>query len=317
MLNNKKKDILILGLNHDQLPYIRIIKKLGYKIFGVDKNQNAPGKKYCDFFLKTSYTDEKKITSFLILKKFSSKGFFFTAASQISLLSITKIAKKLNMKFINPSIIDKCLDKSKMNKLFLKNKIPIPKTKYIFNKEIVVDIAKEYFLKSDYGKSPKYCYFIKNGIIPKLPSKDDFYKKCFLLQEKIQGDHYRINYLRGSFFIFKKFSDQVCIPITRLGRYSKLIKNKITKFVNSTKLEKFLIKFDLIINEDNWYIIDIGFDPPKRLENLMLFSGKDFYKAYVHNWLEGKNLFNKFNFSGLDGLTIKINKSGKTKILKK
>lgn len=317
MLNNKKKDILILGLNHDQLPYIRIIKKLGYKIFGVDKNQNAPGKKYCDFFLKTSYTDGKKITSFLILKKFSSKGFFFTAASQISLLSITKIAKKLNMKFINPSIIDKCLDKSKMNKLFLKNKIPIPKTKYIFNKEIVVDITKEYFLKSDYGKSPKYCYFIKNGIIPKLPSKDDFYKKCFLLQEKIQGDHYRINYLRGSFFIFKKFSDQVCIPITRLGRYSKLIKNKITKLVNSTKLEKFLIKFDLIINEDNWYIIDIGFDPPKRLENLMLFSGKDFYKAYVHNWLEGKNLFNKFNFSGLDRLTIKISKSGKTKILKK
>ena len=49
----------------------------------------------------------------------------------------------------------------------------------------------------------------------------------------------------------------------------------------------------------------------------MLFLRKDFYKAYVHNWLEGKNLFDKFNFSGLNRLTIKISKNGKTKILKK
>ena len=45
-----------------------------------------------------------------------------------------------------------------------------------------------------------YCYFIKNGITPTLPPKDNFYKKCFLLQEKIQGEHYRINYLNGDFF---------------------------------------------------------------------------------------------------------------------
>ena len=50
MLNNKKKDILILGLNHDQLPYIKIIKRLDYKIYGVDRNQDAPGRKYCNFF---------------------------------------------------------------------------------------------------------------------------------------------------------------------------------------------------------------------------------------------------------------------------
>ena len=69
---------------------------------------------------------------------------------------------------------------------------------YIFNKEIVVDIAKEYFLKSDYGKSPKYCYFIKNGIIPKLPSKDDFYKKCFLSGLWLQS----IDFMDAFFFVF-------------------------------------------------------------------------------------------------------------------
>lgn len=317
MLINIDKNILILGLNHDQLPYIKIIKKLGYKIFGVDKNKNAPGKKFCSFFLRTPYTNEKKIIKFLILKKFSPQGYFFTAASQISLLSLAKIAKKLNVKFIDPGTIDRCIDKSKMNKLLLKNKIPIPKTKYIFKKKVITDKTKEYFLKSDYGKSPKYCYFIKNGITPPLPSKDSFYKKCFLLQEKIQGEHYRINYLNGSFFLFKKINDRICSPTVRLSKYSRSIKDKIAKFVNSNKLEKFLIKFDLILNENNWYIIDIGFDPPKRLENLMIFMGKDFYKAYVYNWLDKKNLFNKLSFNGLSELIIKISKSGKTRVLKK
>ena len=78
-----------------------------------------------------------------------------------------------------------------------------------------------------------------------------------------------------------------------------------------------MIKFDLILNENNWYIIDIGFDPPKRLENLMIFMGKDFYKAYVYNWLDKKNLFNKLSFNGLSELIIKISKSGKTRVLKK
>ena len=317
MQSNSKKDILILGLNYDQLYYIKIIKKLGYRIFGVDKNDEAPGRKYCNFFLKTSYTKENKILKFLISKKFSTKGFFFTASSQISLLSLAKIAKKLNRNFINPLIIDKCIDKSKMNRLFLKNKIPIPKTKYIFKKMFAISNTKEYFLKSDYGKSPKYCYLIKNGNVPKLPDKDDFYKKCFLLQEKIYGDHYRLNYLKKKFFIFRKLNDQVCYPVNKLSKFSKIIKSKIIKFVNYTKLNNFLIKFDLIINKNNWYIIDIGFDPPKRLENLMLYFGNDFYKAYVYNWLEGKDLFYSFKSNTLNKLTIKIDRNGKTRVLKK
>ena len=35
-----------------------------------------------------------------------------------------------------------------------------------------------------------------------------------------------------------------------------------------------------------WYLIDIGFDPPKRLEAIMQYKNKNFYKAYVYNWLK-------------------------------
>ena len=38
----KKLDVLILGLNYDQLNYIKIIKQRGFNIFGVDKNLMHP-----------------------------------------------------------------------------------------------------------------------------------------------------------------------------------------------------------------------------------------------------------------------------------
>ncbi len=317
MYYKKEKNVLVLGLNYDQLKYIKEVKKLGYKIYGVDKNKLAPGRKYCDFYLKSSYTKTKNILKFLNSKKFPKNSYFFTAASQIAFLSISKIANSLNENFIDQSIIDSCIDKSKMNKLFFKNKIPTPKTKIVYKKKNVkIDKSKEYFLKSDYGKSPLYCFHIKNGEIPNFPSKDDFFKKCFLLQEKIFGEHYRINYIKNKFFFFKKIDERTSYPIELKNKFSKIIKKKIVTFINLNKLKNFLIKFDLIINKDNWYIIDIGFDPPKRLENLAVYLGNNFYKSYVYNWLEGKDIFLNYKSNSFKNLIIKIRKNGKTKIIK-
>jgi len=49
----------------------------------------------------------------------------------------------------------------------------------------------------------------------------------------------------------------------------------------------------------------------------MLHVGNDFYKAYVCNWLKEKNLFYSFKLNSLNELIIKINKNGKTVVLKK
>ena len=57
------------------------------------------------------------------------------------------------------------------------------------------------------------------------------------------------------------------------------------------ELKKFLIKFDIIVNKKIWCVIDIGFDPPKRLENILIYKKINFYKAYVYNWIDKKNLF--------------------------
>ena len=49
----------------------------------------------------------------------------------------------------------------------------------------------------------------------------------------------------------------------------------------------------------------------------MLYFGNDFYKAYVYNWLEGRDLFYSFKSNTLNKLTIKIDRNGKTRVLKK
>ena len=316
-MTKKSKDILILGLNYDQLEYIKIIRSYGYIIYGVDKNSKAPGKKYCDYFLNKSYTDIDEILYFLKVKKFSNDGLFFTASSQISFLSLGLISKKLKKNFIDPKIIHRCIDKSKMNKFFKKIGIPIPKTKYFYGRKITVENNKEYFLKSDYGKTPNYLYFIKNGKVPKLPKKDDFYRNCFLLQEKIIGNHFRVNYLKNKFFVFKKINDNISIPSSNLPFFDKKIKNKIKFFIKENKLKNFLIKFDIIINEKNWYVLDIGFDPPKRLEKIMIYKNKNFFKAYVNNWLNKENLFKNLSLKRYGNLIIKFYKSGKSKIFEK
>ena len=76
--------------------------------------------KYCDYFLNTSYTNFNKINNFIKLNNFSKKGYFFTAASQIAFLSLAKIAKKFKGNFINPDVIEKCINKKEMNLIFKK-----------------------------------------------------------------------------------------------------------------------------------------------------------------------------------------------------
>ena len=39
-----------------------------------------------------------------------------------------------------------------------------------------------------------------------------------------------------------------------------------------------MLKFDIIIDNMGWYLIDIGFDPPKRLEAIMQYKNKNFTK---------------------------------------
>ena len=134
------------------------------------------------------------------------------------------------------------------------------------------------------------------------------------MQEKFSGTHYRANVIRGNFFIFKKIKNKN-IPILSFDFHSDEIKKKLKNFLSSLELKKFLIKFDIIVNKKIWCVIDIGFDPPKRLENILIYKKINFYKAYVYNWIDKKNLFENIKTNSFANLEISIKKNGNTTIV--
>ena len=179
--------VFCLGCNSDQIPYLRSAKELGFTVIGTDMNANAPGTKLTDRFYNVSYTDFDGLKQVAEIEDWSGEDRIFTAAAHFAYECAAKLAAALGVSFISPDAVDTCLDKTKFYALLKKHDVPVPPTNlYKAESFAELDISKAYFLKSDYGKSPNYCYRIVNGQIPSLPTKyDSFYRRSFLIQEEV------------------------------------------------------------------------------------------------------------------------------------
>ena len=279
--------VLFLGCNNDQIPYLIAAQKLGFKVIGTDINPNALGAKLADRFHNVSYTDIDGLKQVAEIESWGGEDHVFTAAAHFAYEGASNLAAALGLSFIRPDAVDTCLDKTKFYTLLKKYNVPVPPTNlYKVTNPAELDISKTYFLKSDYGKSPNYCYRIVNGQIPKLPKEhDSFYRRHFLIQEEIRGTHYRVNIYAGRVSVFIKFSDTASTPIRVLGPGHEEVVNRLHKVVSALGLENMLSKFDLIVNEESWYVIDIGLDPPMRFKLLCESLKIDFPSAYTRYYL--------------------------------
>jgi len=283
------KKVLFLGCSHNQVPYLKAAKDMGFIIIGTDINPDAPGVTFTDVFYPVSYTDVDALTKITIIEGIDREDKIFTAASHFANEAASVIAERVGIPYISPTTVDICLDKTKFYKFLQHFKIPVPQTS-LYNPDSppTIDPNKIYYLKSDYGKSPKYCYRICDGFIPQLPWEFDiFYRKNFLLQDEVRGIHFRLNICPSLVATFLKFDDQAAIPLEVLGIGHDTVVNQLNKVIEALKLENFLVKFDLIVNEEGWYIIDIGLDPPMRLKLFYEFLGFNFAKSYISLYLNG------------------------------
>jgi hypothetical protein len=115
--------------------------------------------------------------------------------------------------------------------------------------------------------------------------KDAFYRHNFVIQEEIKGVHYRLNLYADQAAVFMKFSDVSSVPIYAMGPGHAIMVGKLKKMLNVLGAENMLAKFDLIVNERKWYVIDIGLDPPMRLNLLCQHLGFDLPYAYTRYYL--------------------------------
>jgi hypothetical protein len=291
------KNVLILGGNYDQLPYIKEIKEKGYRIFLTDLNENCPSRPLADFFYTCGYDDHQKLSE--ISTEISAYGPFkiFTAAAQFANVGAAMVAEKFSVTYPAVSDVQVCLNKAAFYKTFTDNKIPIPQTVPVRDEIELVNILEmatprsNYYLKSDFGKSPNYIYRLSTPLsnIGDINwNKDRYFKDVYLLQKEFDGDHHRINIYPGGYSVFSFFTKELSsvadkVLLEKLGVFEKL-----RGYVQSIGLEAWLIKFDVIAANDDWVALDVGLDPPFRMKNYLESIGLNFPKMYVEHYLEGE-----------------------------
>ena len=285
----KETKVLFLGGNHLQLPYLKAINALGYHTILTDMNEDSPCKNEVNTFYRKSYTDYEALIDIGNREGFNSSDKVFTASSHIAYQGAAAFAERFSIPFLSPDNVDILLNKCRTYDLFRELDIPIPPTE-IFDADTTVDPHKVYYLKSDYSKSPYYIFRITDARIPELPREHDpFYQGRFLLQEEIRGTQYRINIFHNRAQILLKVTPSSAIPVTSLGKGHDDILKKLFTVMDKLDAHNFLLKFDIMADNDSYYPIDIGLDPPSRLRLLTDHFERLFAEAYVKHYLLGQD----------------------------
>ncbi len=292
------KKVLVTGLNNNQLPYLKELKKLGFKVIGTDLNKDAVGVKFCDKFVCCGYTETNKLIEICKEENFTKNDKVFSASSQTSYLALSEVASYFSIPFPSKDAIETAIGKKLLYQFFEKHKIPYPKTEIIYNENSLKEKLenKNYYLKSDYSKNPNYIYKIENGKLDfdkVVWKKDRYLKECYILQEEFIGKHLRFN-IFGDYFTTFPFDSKVAIEKGQIeGSLKNLVKQ--LKIPNTLKFaaeklgfSNFLIKFDVILSESKFVVLDIGIDPPYRMRNYYQSQNLNFVKMYVKHYILGE-----------------------------
>lgn len=307
------KKLLFLGCNHLQMDYLRAARDLGFHVIATDKNPEAPGAAEADVFQIAGYLDQQQLLSVAQRHGFSTGDRIFTASAHFAYEGAAQLAQSLGLVFPSSEIVDTCLDKRKFYDLLTSLSIPVPPTR-IHHDGISLEPGRKYYLKSDYGKTPHYNYYISDHL-PNLPSHDLYYRDCFLLQEEIVGQHFRVNLYGDQMALFVTVGDNSFSPLLRLPEGHEKIHEKLLSLRSALGLNNWLIKFDVLMDDAGWYVIDLGLDPPMRLRQLCQWQGISFCEAYTRQYLlddptalpAWENLYHKVIITGNSGVGFEFN----------
>ena len=293
-MKNNNKRVLFVGCNHDQLPYLEELKARNYFIIGLDKNNNAPGYNLCNKFYNIGYDDIEGMIEIGKAHSFGPDDKIFTAAAQFAHNGASVFASHFGIKYPSQANVVKCLDKVAYYKIFLDIGVPIPNTRFIkdkFELDEAINKSNEnsiFYLKSDFSKNPNYVYRFKTSDYKNQNiywGRDRYLRNHYILQEEFIGPSLRINCYGDRFNVYNfntglktnKFNQQ-------------LVKYDVIKCLQTImsffEMRNWLIKFDVIINDTGFVVLDIGMDPPFRMNKSALEHEINFHSHYLDHYLD-------------------------------
>ena len=81
------------------------------------------------------------------------------------------------------------------------------------------------------------------------------------MQEEFIGEHVRINLIGKEFIIFPmNYGDSLIITKKKIEKMG--IIDKLKKITEKLKIDNWIVKFDVVVNEYNFVVLDIGLDFP-------------------------------------------------------
>jgi len=293
------KKLLFIGCNFDQIPYLEVLKDLELEIIGVDLNNDSPGKFHCDRFYNIGYDNLKGLIEIGIKEKFSKDDMVFTAAAQFAQKGAAHFAKHFNISYVDEQHVEMCLDKAAYYEYFQRNGIPMPKTWYVKSKDELVSLVssmettKWYYLKSDYSKNPHYVYRFNASKIPIEKifwGRDRYLREVYILQEEFEGVSLRINVYSNRFNVIDFLSSELTYEHhEKIKEFEILV--VLRRFMQSVGMQNWLIKFDVILNDSGYTVLDVGMDPPFRMNKHAKLQSINFARHYIDQYL-----FNKIEY---------------------
>ena len=114
--------------------------------------------------------------------------------------------------------------------------------------------------------------------------RDRYLQNHYILQKEFIGESLRINIYGSQFNVFQ-FESMKLLS----GKKNKIIKvgviESLKNFIKDQKFEKWLIKFDIILNNEDYVVLDVGLDPPFRMVRESKLQCINFAKYYVKQYL--------------------------------
>lgn len=281
--------IAFLGCSDYQLPYLDAALELTNDVIVFDQRPSEGlTARSCEIHA-VSYSNVHAINEILSDLGFEPSDAAFTGAAHFAWDSVARIRAHFGQAGPSVEEVDLALDKTKFYRALTEANIEVPRYQTVSpHDEPRVSRERNYFLKSDYGKSPNYLFRIEDGSLPDVPqSFDTFYRAVFLLQEEIVGTHIRLNLVRGWAQAMLKLTDDVSVPVRATDVLGSGLIEQLSSFTESIHLSEQLTKFDIIIREGQPYVIDIGLDPPNRLRALSEHRGHHFADLYLKGQIHG------------------------------
>ena len=125
--------------------------------------------------------------------------------------------------------------------------------------------------------------------------RDRFLRNHYILQEEFIGEHLRINLIKDDFILFPiKYGD--ILKTTKDEIIKRGIINKLNLISNNLGITNWIVKFDIVLGLDDYVVLDIGLDPPFRLNKLYNDNSLNLAKYYIELCLNNNSVFNLLDY---------------------